>query len=130
MTIKRITCNSAIEAEGFRNALHEAGIESVAYDETNSKVARGILDKTTEIFVKEEDYDRASKMFQAYRSEHDDFIPWCPKCGSENVTACQKKNPNLRQLPRIIATLLSYIPFGSSTSTRFVCNNCGHKWER
>ena len=85
MTIKRITCNSSIEAEGFRSALHEAGIESVAYDETNSKVARGILDKTTEIFVKEEDYDRASKMYQAYQSEHDNVIPWCPKCGSENL---------------------------------------------
>ena len=54
----------------------------------------------------------------------------CPNCGSENVTASQKKNPNFRQLPRILATLLAYIPFGCCTTKRFVCNDCGHKWER
>ena len=41
--MKGITCNNAIEAEGFRSALMEAGIESSIYDETNSKVARGVL---------------------------------------------------------------------------------------
>ena len=47
--MKSITCNNAIEAEGFRSALLEAGIESAIYDETNSKVARGILDKTIDV---------------------------------------------------------------------------------
>lgn len=130
MTVKSITCNTPIEAEGFRAALLEAGIESVAYDETNSKVARGILDKTTEILVREEDYEQAMQVFRTYQSEHNNFVPWCPNCGSENVTACQKKNPNIRQLPRILATLLMYIPLGYSPTQKFVCNDCGHKWER
>ena len=130
MTVKRIICSTPIEAEGFRVALAEAGIESVTYDETNSKVDRGILDQTTEIMVKEEDYEQAMKVFQTYQSEHEAAKPWCPKCGSENVTACQKKNPNFQQLPRILATLLAYIPFGCCTTKRFVCNDCGHKWER
>ena len=53
--MKGITCNSAIEAEGFRTVLQEAGIESTIYDETNSKVARGILDRNVDVLVKEED---------------------------------------------------------------------------
>ena len=62
--IKEITCNSPIEAEGFRSFLREAGIESNIFDEANSKVARGILDQRVEVLVKEEDYEQASKMIE------------------------------------------------------------------
>ena len=45
MKTKNITCNSPIEAEALRSALREIGIDSNIFDETNSKVARGILAK-------------------------------------------------------------------------------------
>lgn len=109
MKIKDITCNSPIEAEGFRSALWEAGIESDIFDEENSKVARGILDKSTDVLVKEEDYEQAMQIYQSYMAEQKDVMPWCPKCGSENVAlasvdCCITKN--------------------------YVCNDCGHKWKR
>ena len=128
--MKSITCNNAIEAEGFRSALTEAGIESSVYDETNSKVARGILDGTIDVLVKEEDYEQAQKLYQTFLAEQQNFKPWCPKCGSENVTIQQKKHATARQLPRILAALLFFIPFGVSNTTKCVCNDCGYKWDR
>ena len=129
--MKGITCNNAIEAEGFRAVLQEAGIESTIYDETNSKVARGILDKTVDVLVKEEDMEQAKQLYQTFLAEQQkDFKPWCPKCGSENVKMQEKKHATARQLPRILAALLMFIPFGISNTTKCVCNDCGHKWER
>ena len=128
--MKGITCNNAIEAEGFRFALMEAGIESSIYDETNSKVARGVLDQAVDVLVNEKDYDRALKLYQTLQAEQQNFKPWCPKCGSENVTVQEKKGASPRQLPRILAALLIFIPFGSGTTERCICNDCGHKWER
>lgn len=126
--IKEITCNSPIEAEGFRAVLLEAGIESDLFDESNSKVARGILDQRTDVLVKEEDYEEAAKLYQSYLSEQQNVKPWCPKCGSENVIL-RKSKCSTRQLPRILATLLTFIPIGAFTAKKFVCNDCGHKWE-
>ena len=128
--IKGITCNNPIEAEGFRSALLEAGIESSIYDETNSKVARGILDKAVDVLVKEDDYEQAQKLYQSFLAEQQNFKPWCPKCGSENVTAQKLKNPTARQLPRILAAALMFFPFGTCKTEKFVCDDCGHKWER
>ena len=128
--IKGITCNSPIEAEGLRSALHEIGIESDIFDETNSKVARGILDQTTDVLVKEEDYEQAMITYQSLQSEQHIATPWCPKCGSENVAVQKKKNATTRQLPRILATLLMWIPIGVCTTEKFVCNDCGYRWER
>ena len=130
MKIKDITCNSPIEAEGFRSALMEAGIESDIFDEENSKVARGILDKRTDVLVKEEDYEKAMQIYQSYMAEQKNVMPWCPKCGSENVVLLKKKCVTTRQLPRILAALLTFIPIGCCTAEKFVCNDCGHKWER
>lgn len=130
MKIKDITCNSPIEAEGFRSALLEAGIESDIFDETNSKVARGILDKRTNVLVKEEDYEQAIKVYQSYLTGQQSVMPWCPECGSEDVAVQKKKNATIRQLPRILTTLLTLIPICVCTTRKYVCNNCGYKWER
>ena len=124
--IKGISCNNPIEAEGFRSFLQEAGIESSVYDETNSKVARAILDQAVDVLVKEEDYEQAQKLYQSFLDEQQSFKPWCPKCDSENVTV-QKKVPANRKLPRLLAALLM---LGSCSTEQFVCNDCGHKWER
>ena len=130
MKVKDITCGSPIEAEGFRSALREAGIESDIFDETNSKVARGILDQRTEVLVKEEDYEQAMKVYQSYLAEQPAVKPWCPECGSEDVTVQTKKNGTTRLLPRILATLRMLFSTRGWTTEEFVCNKCGHKWER
>lgn len=132
MSVKAITCNSPIEAEGFRSVLRESGIESETFDETNSKVARGILDKRIDVIVKEEDYEKAMKVYQSFLANQQTVMPWCPECGSEDVTLLKKENAPIRKLPRILANLLMFIPIPISGCTyqKYVCNSCGYKWER
>ena len=126
--MKGISCNNIIEAEGFRSFLQEARIESVVYDETNSKVARAVLDQAVDVLVKEENYEKARKLYQTFLADQPSLLPWCPKCGSENVTARQKSSA--RQLPRFLAALLMFVPLGICNTEKFVCNDCGYKWER
>ena len=64
MQIKRITCRSSIEAAALKSWLEEANINCVIYDETNSKVARGILDQTMDVMVREEDLERANDIYE------------------------------------------------------------------
>ena len=130
MKVKGITCNNPIEAEGLCAVLREAGIASNVYDETNSKVARGILDQRTDVLVREEDYEQAMKVYETYLAEQQTVAPWCPKCGSEDVTVQKKSAPTTRQLPRILSALLMFVPTRTCTTERLVCNACGHKWER
>ena len=130
MKIKGITCNSPIEAEGLRSALRDAGIESDIFDEENSKVARGILDKRTDVLVKAEDYEQAMKVYQSYLDEQKSVMPWCPKCGSENVTVQKKKDTTSGQKSPILSTLRMLLPIGCCTTEKCVCNDCGHEWER
>ena len=64
MDIKRITCRSSIEAAALKAWLEEANINCVIYDETNSKVARGILDQTMDVMVRDEDWERANAIYE------------------------------------------------------------------
>ncbi|MBR0201657.1 MAG: DUF2007 domain-containing protein [Bacteroidaceae bacterium] len=64
MEVKRITCRTAIEAGALQAWLEDAGIKSLIYDETNSKVARGILDQTVDVMVNEEDFERATAIYE------------------------------------------------------------------
>lgn len=70
MQIKRITCRSSIEAAALKAWLEEANINCVIYDETNSKVARGILDQTMDVMVREEDWERANAIYEELLREN------------------------------------------------------------
>jgi len=131
MDIKRITCNSAIEAEGFRAKLMEAGIESTVYDETNSKVARGVLDSTIEVMVDESDYERAQVIYQQFMDEKRAFTPWCPECGGENVECTSDQKPHKGRWAMFLASILTFIPFSGTASVRsYRCKDCGKEFER
>ncbi len=130
MDIKSITCNNPIEAEGLRSALHEAGIESRIYDEANSKVARGILDARVEVLIKKEDYDKAIQIQQQLATKRENIIPWCPKCGSENITAQKKPRPNIHRIIEILLILCAQLIIGKVTTHTYTCHDCGHKWDR
>ena len=71
MQIKRITCRSSIEAAALKAWLEEANINCVIYDETNSKVARGILDQTMDVMVRDEDWERANAIYEELLKEND-----------------------------------------------------------
>lgn len=83
----RINCNTAIEAAMLKDLLEEQGIECQIWDETNSKVARGLLvDRSVDVMVREEDYEKAFLIYDKLRHEQaQGRVKWCPRCGSENI---------------------------------------------
>lgn len=132
MEIKTLTCRTAIEAEGLRSRLEECGIQSVTYDESNSKVARGLLDSTVDIMVNECDYEHASQIYDEYIKEQDNALPWCPVCGSENVEVVESQVLPKRNLIRIIAALFTASSPGISSCQEksYRCRDCGKQFKR
>ena len=127
MDTKRITCRTAIEATALSAKLEEAGIKSVIYDETNSKVARGILDSTIDVMVNEEELERANTIYEEMLKAEGEALPWCPSCGSENVVKLNKPKHTSKGLLGFIAAVLSFVPFKSSTNN-YMCKDCGKKF--
>ncbi len=91
----KINCNTAIEAAMLKELLDEQGIECRIFDETNSKIARGLLaDRSVDVMVRGEDIEQARSIYNRLREEQAGCqITWCPKCGSENI---QTKNQDRR----------------------------------
>lgn len=127
MDIKRITCRTAIEAAALCAKLEEAGIKGVIYDETNSKVARGILDPTIDVMVNEENLERANAIYDEMLKAGEEVLPWCPSCGSENVVKLDKPTQTSKGLLGFISAVLCFVPFRSSTNN-YMCKDCGKKF--
>ena len=127
MDVKRITCRSAIEAAALRAKLEEENIKSTIYDETNSKVARGILDQTVDVIVCDNDFERAKSIYGEMMKADKAFMPWCPSCGSENVRKQNKPVYTAKGLMAFFASVLAFLPFRSSPK-QYVCNDCGKQF--
>ena len=127
MDIKRITCRTAIEAAALCAKLEEAGIKGVIYDETNSKVARGILDPTIDVMVNEENLERANVIYDEMLKAGEEVLPWCPSCGSENVVKLDKPTQTSKGLLGFISAVLCFVPFRLSTNN-YMCKDCGKKF--
>lgn len=131
MVTKNIVCKSAVEAEGLKALLREEGIICESFDETNSKVARGVLDNSIEVMVKEEDYDRAMEIYQGQLEEQNMFRPWCPQCGSEDVVLLSDAKVNKKRLPMFLAAAMTFLPLGGGLNEEeYRCNACGKKFSR
>lgn len=127
MDIKRITCRTHIEAAALCSRLEEAGIKGIIYDETNSKVARGILDQTIDVMVNEKDIERAKSIYEEMLQSEEETLPWCPSCGSENVEKLNDAGHTAKGLLSALATILSSIPVKLSTK-HYICRDCGKKF--
>ena len=126
MEVKRITCRSAIEAAALCSKLEEESIKSTIFDETNSKVARGNLDQTVDVMVGENDFDQANAIYEAMMKAEEAFKPWCPACGSENVSKQNKPAPTGKGC---LASFVSFLDFLFKPSPKqYVCNDCGKQF--
>ena len=127
MDIKRITCRTAIEAAALRAKLEETDIKSIIYDETNSKVARGILDPTNDVMVDEENLERANAIYDEMLKAGEEVLPWYPSCGSENVVKLDNPKHTSKGLLGFIGAVLCFVPFWSFNNN-YMCKDCEKKF--
>jgi len=126
---KRLTIiDNAIEANMFRNYLENEGIECFLTNETFNTLMPGfynMLGSGVQVFVQEEDYDKAKELLEKYYVKEE---VKCPYCGSQNVVSSIGKK-KFGKILTIILSILAWIPFNNIKNT-YKCKDCGKYFDK
>lgn len=77
-----------IKVQELKNILDDNGIDCIVVEKNSPYVdASGNL-TTYSVSVNDEDFDKANELFAAFKNriKNSEVMPWCDKCGSDNVT--------------------------------------------
>ena len=138
----------------LQEKLQEKGIKS-SFSEENSTYISVCGDITSyNIYVDDADFQKATAIMNSLKSQEQqtESLPWCPECGSENVT---KEVIKLKYSPvwylildPIVFFVGLWLPhifcwiclvcgfvliiqfFKGETQERFTCNSCKHTFRR
>lgn len=84
--MKHLTsCNNNVDAENLMARLQEMGIGCESREEGLNKIYLGGT-VPVEVLVEDNEFDRAAEILKKYEKEQKDFLPWCPECGSDQIT--------------------------------------------
>jgi len=158
-TRRLTTCENDIQADELIAKLKEANIESFKYDEKLGSYVQGGFLGTVEVHVHEDDYERALLVADAQQASKDDFTPWCPKCGAEDVTQTIEESAHGSESERnslivslviaiaaaafgiyigryallgifLLPIVVAVIYFRPHRYKVFTCKQCGHKFKK
>ena len=108
-TIRLTICDTSVYADELRALLQANGIESFIYDETKTEVIGPVAGRAGfEVFVNKNDYEAALRVWESVKKKRDEQMPWCPKCGNEelNKTVMLHKHGPIWMLAIIIAVFI------------------------
>lgn len=147
-------CDNTVYADEIKEKLAAEGIVCLVHDENEDTVV-GAYGGTTGISIRvyEEDAERARNIVSGIRERREDVMPWCPRCGSEDVTRTgtrrvrpkniiQEKRWNivLWTVVLVIAIYFSQWPFAIAClflllfdlfhgkKANYHCNKCGENF--
>ena len=123
MKTKSITCSSIVEAQALNNMLAEANIKNSINDGAGDWIVQRVPNQAVEVIVSEEDYERALTIYESLPKEENDSLPWCPKCGSEEV----EKLPVDNSRKGFLGSVKRFISKGFN-SKNYVCKKCGYSF--
>lgn len=150
--------NNEAAASACRERLAEAGIESwIKRENIALDVAGDIGQSRVTIFVDDKDYDRAMEICRRMEKEREEAMPWCEKCGSEDVE-CEMTTRRRGKwwwgvigvavigAVVVVSSVTASVPFfvGGMTlglslivatflpysTRRYRCRSCGHEFRR
>lgn len=123
-TVKLITCNDAMQAHILQGALENEGIESILHNENFSTLMKSCVSNIAgvDIFVGEEDYERAIQALRDNQSWPEELI-LCPHCGASDIKLVLKKGQKMRAVGAAILSALAAAPPGNN-HWEYVCNQC------
>ncbi|WP_195630004.1 putative signal transducing protein [Bacteroides finegoldii] len=82
-----VHCENSILADEYKANLEAKGILCyIQKEEVGIGAYTGGGQPQVAIFVEDERYQEAIELINGLKFERDSNLPWCPKCGSENVT--------------------------------------------
>ena len=84
------------------------------------------------LYVDEEDYTKAKEVFVQFNKTRDEENPWCPKCGSEDVTRTKVHHPHGPKWLWYIfdSAIAAHFYFQEYDEEDCHCNSCGHDFKR
>ena len=154
--VKFVTSSSIIFIEELKNRLSSDGIVSEIIEDNNTFInASGEITKYS-LLVNEKDIDKATEIKKACDKEanSEDLIPWCNKCGDDDVSKEIISHKHSSIIYLILAPFLFLIGligglgpifnwffiiggilfciqfFRGHKEEIFTCNKCGHRFHR
>lgn len=119
-------CENPIQAEELKEQLEAAGIQCVVFEQTMAN-GRGVCDGkmvTHAVYVDDSCYEKAQKLMTAAECQRQEQLPWCPKCGAEDVKKIDNSNKEQSWLQK-----LWYACFVNN-SDNYECMQCHHIFHR
>ena len=128
-----ISYDNEVTATRLQQDLSASGIDCVV--EKEAKTYDVMFDHGSfcfAVYVDAKDYTRAKDILDQFNKTRDEELPWCPKCGSEDITRTtvhHKHGPKWLWflLPSPIAAHLFYEDYDVE---EFHCKRCGHDFKR
>ncbi len=97
-------------AFNIKERLSEHGIRSSIHDQTlEPSFALGAVPSGFEVLVDETDYPVAKQLADEVEQERKDAMPWCPECGSEDVSRQEIVRHNVRKVHIVVASILAVL---------------------
>lgn len=109
-----IKCDTSVYADEIVAALEANHIASMQHDENQDYVVGAYGAKTgISIFVYEKDWERAKQVIAPIGEARKASVPWCPKCGSEDVeqSAVRRSHATLALTVNVFLFLLPFFYF-------------------
>ena len=84
-----IKCDSSIYADNISSVLEANNITVRRHNDESTDRRTGTHgpDSSTALYVPDKDYEKALEIIAPIADRMHDAIPFCPKCGSDNVTS-------------------------------------------
>ena len=122
-------------ATRLQQDLSASGIDCVVEKVPKTSAYDAMIDHSSfcfAVYVDHEDYTQAKEILKQFNATRDEETPWCPKCGSHEVTKTvvhHEHGPNWLWylFPSPIASSLFFEDYDEED---YHCNSCGHDFKR
>ena len=130
-----ISYDDEVTATLLKQDLSASGIDCDIQKETKTSPYDAMIDHGSfcyAVYVDAKDYTQAKDILDQFNKTRDEELPWCPKCGSEDITRKTVHHEHGTKwlwflFPTLIASRLFYEGYDVE---EFHCKRCGHDFKR
>ena len=130
-----ISYDDEMTATRLEQDLSACSIDCVVQKETKISTYDVMIDHGSfcfAVYVDAKDYTQAKDILDQFNKTRDEELPWCPKCGSEEVTRTIVHHEHGPKWLWFLfpSALAAPLFFDEYDVEEFHCNSCGHDFKR
>ena len=123
--------DNEMTATRLEQDLAASGIDCVVQEEAKTSTCDAMFDNSSfcfALYVDKKDYAKAKGILKQFNKTRDEVNPWCPKCGSEDIT---RKTVHHQHGPKWLwyflpSSLAAFFYFKEYDEKEYHCKSCGH----